>query len=811
MTQHRWRNWTEYALLLGSGAGTAASVVTQQLLFASAPLTVLVAMGMLNRRRLEQQVDQATEGQIGENQRLLDDVSVLQERVAGMPTPESLTDFQRSVMAHSDRAILRFSREIDKSRQHLEQRMQAIEAPDLSQFYEDMGGLQAQYNDLCSSLNTLTNQVQRLSKVPRMEAAEGSISHLKTEMMQMRVSLENLGADTKTNLSTLQNSVSHFERRLRQAQPQSDPGLIKEEVHELIKTVSDLVPRRDFMVLSDRLQAFSQQQASLKEALQNLQSAAMGQPTTKILTPQTASPEVEIAAQTQQNFQRQIDRLNNDLIALELRLNQGESPQQLQSTVQQSVTDYVSRLQAQIDYLAQVNQALSGQQQEIQQLLQQLSGMPAEGSLQGALPELSRQNPLADQITSLNFRIELTEAQLDKVQQQLTQVDPQSSVQSTRQPTDQWIVDFQVGSNVRGQAASGSRRSLEHAIAQTQERLIVVWPWAESCELDELMVNQFRQLLVREGVLEIGWCHVGDRREGRLLAAISQRWKIESTQKQLLKQALNQLLPLKQEFPDQFKFKILGTDENFLVCDRHFAVLGVEPMQTGNSVFPRLGLKLHTDDRNVVQQLTQRFDAPTLDSQDVCAYFNRGITRYDLGDLKGALLDFNQVIQLDPQDGVAYTNCGVIYAQLGQIEQAIASFSQAIHHEPCSFAAYCNRGYFHLEQGNYFAAIDDFDQAIQCQPSSPIPYFYRGSARQKQGALRDAIADYSAAIERNRQNIALPYCYRSAAYQKQAAIDDAIADLEVATQYLEAQNDPKNLALLRRTLEKLYRTHTAVV
>ncbi|MEO0827280.1 MAG: hypothetical protein AAFY67_16845, partial [Cyanobacteria bacterium J06642_9] len=184
MTQHRWRNWTEYALLLGSGAGTAASVVTQQLLFASAPLTVLVAMGMLNRRRLEQQVDQATEGQIGENQRLLDDVSVLQERVAGMPTPESLTDFQRSVMAHSDRAILRFSREIDKSRQHLEQRMQAIEAPDLSQFYEDMGGLQAQYNDLCSSLNTLTNQVQRLSKVPRMEAAEGSISHLKTEMTQ---------------------------------------------------------------------------------------------------------------------------------------------------------------------------------------------------------------------------------------------------------------------------------------------------------------------------------------------------------------------------------------------------------------------------------------------------------------------------------------------------------------------------------------------------------------------------------------------------------------------------------------------------
>ena len=803
MAQPRWQNWTEYALLLGSGAGTAASVMTQQLLYASAPLTVLVAMGMLNRRRIERQVSQLTEAQIEESQGQLETINVLQERMAGMPTADSLTDFQRSVMAHSDRAILRFSREIEKSRQQIEQRIQSIEAPDLSQLYQDINALQSQYDDVFGSLTKLTSHVQRLSSTPRMEAAEGSISHLKTEVMQMRVTLENLGAETKTNLSTLHDSVSHFERRLRQIQPQSDPVLIKEEVRELIKAVSDLVPRRDFVVLGNRLQSLSEQQTSLKEALQSLQSAATGQPTTRVIPPGDAA----LVIQTQQNLQEQVDQLVKELAVLELRIDRDEDPQQLQGLVQSAVADYVSRLQDQIDRLSDVNQTLSEQQRDIQLYFQQLPGIPVREAPNGLQPDLSWQ----DQMASLNLRLDLTETQLSGVQQQLTQVETQASAQ----PTGQWIVDFQAGSATEsltpGQITSGSRRALENAIVQAKQRLIVVWPWAESCELDELMVMQFRQLLARGGQLEIGWCHVGDRREGRLLAPINQRWKIESTQKQLLKQALNQLLPLKQEFPDRFKFKILGTDENFLVCDRKFAVLGVEPLQTGNSVFPRLGLKLHTTDSTVVRQLTQRFDAPTLDSQDVCAYFNRGITRYDLGDLQGALLDFNQVIQLDPEDGVAYTNLGVIYAHLGEMDKAIAAFSQAIHHAPYSFAAYCNRGYLYLEQGNSSAAVDDFDWAIQCQPLSPIPYFYRGSARQRQGALRDAIADYSAAIERNEQHIALPYCYRSAAYQKQAAIDAAIADLEVATQYLEAQNDPKNLALLRRTLEKLYRSHATVV
>ncbi len=48
----------EYALIVGSGVGAAASLAVQQLAIASLPVTMLVAMGLLNRYRLDNRVDQ---------------------------------------------------------------------------------------------------------------------------------------------------------------------------------------------------------------------------------------------------------------------------------------------------------------------------------------------------------------------------------------------------------------------------------------------------------------------------------------------------------------------------------------------------------------------------------------------------------------------------------------------------------------------------------------------------------------------------------------------------------------------------------
>ncbi|MEM0980785.1 MAG: helix-turn-helix domain-containing protein [Cyanobacteria bacterium P01_H01_bin.58] len=47
---------SEYGLILGAGASAAVSLVTQQVAAASLPMTVLVAMGLMNRRRLDERL-----------------------------------------------------------------------------------------------------------------------------------------------------------------------------------------------------------------------------------------------------------------------------------------------------------------------------------------------------------------------------------------------------------------------------------------------------------------------------------------------------------------------------------------------------------------------------------------------------------------------------------------------------------------------------------------------------------------------------------------------------------------------------------
>ena len=59
-TNHPFRatSSAEYALIVGSGVGAAASLAVQQLAIASLPVTMLVAMGLLNRYRLDSRVEQ---------------------------------------------------------------------------------------------------------------------------------------------------------------------------------------------------------------------------------------------------------------------------------------------------------------------------------------------------------------------------------------------------------------------------------------------------------------------------------------------------------------------------------------------------------------------------------------------------------------------------------------------------------------------------------------------------------------------------------------------------------------------------------
>ena len=745
MNNRPWLSVTEYALLLGSGAGAIASLATQNAAIVSLPVTALIGLSLLNRRRIDQSINQSSEKLNLLEEQALTEVSILSEQISVLPTPEAMKNFQQAAMEYSDRAVMQCSQLLEQAKRELEQQVGNLANPDLGPIQQEMTQLQDQYADVCSSLNNLNKQVDRLSSLHRMEETEDDIAQLRTEIMQLRVSLETLGSDSKTAQATLQDAVRHLDRRLRQIPANTDPNLLKGEVRELIKTVADLVPRREFFTLADKLQEVQETQENLRQTIDRLQlTDSFGSQNGHGQAPLTDIKALEL----------ELTNLAEGLKQVEARLEDVSVPFDITSEIRGTTATYLSSLQWQLALLEQQTQEMTKHQKD-------LNGSPVLDDASASAP--SAQTVAAD-------------------------------------GPIQWLTAF------RGETTGGQWSAIDQALMQAiedaSERLILVWPWSSAVELDSRLIGRFSEILEQNCRLEIGWCHPGNRQEGRLLKSVTQQWGLTTAQRQLLKSTLNQLLPLKQSYPEHFSFKILGTDEQFLVCDDAYAIVGLQSLPAASSAFTELDLRVRTTEASVIEQLQHRFDNPDVLPEDATAYFNRAITRYDLRDPDGAIADFSQVIRMHPEDAVALNNRAIVWAEKKQYQRALEDFNQAIAADSYLYSARCNRGWLLMNQGNLNQAVADFDHAIQAESTAAIPHFYRGTARQKLGDSLGAIADYTKAIQNNGQ-VALPYCYRGATYQRLGDIPRAIADLETAASILHAQGNHRSLAQVTQVLSSL--------
>ncbi|MDB9528126.1 helix-turn-helix domain-containing protein [Oscillatoria sp. CS-180] len=81
---------SEYALIFGAGVSAAASLAAQQVAAASLPVTALVALGLVNRRRLDQQIKEGHPQDSRLEEQSTRDVSSgqLKQQVTASPLPE---------------------------------------------------------------------------------------------------------------------------------------------------------------------------------------------------------------------------------------------------------------------------------------------------------------------------------------------------------------------------------------------------------------------------------------------------------------------------------------------------------------------------------------------------------------------------------------------------------------------------------------------------------------------------------------------------------------------------------------------------
>ncbi|MFQ5825434.1 MAG: tetratricopeptide repeat protein [bacterium] len=132
--------------------------------------------------------------------------------------------------------------------------------------------------------------------------------------------------------------------------------------------------------------------------------------------------------------------------------------------------------------------------------------------------------------------------------------------------------------------------------------------------------------------------------------------------------------------------------------------------------------------------------------KEFTAWHNRANARSDLGDLNGAIADYNMAIKIRPGRAEAYSNRGNAKKDLRDFHGAIKDFNKAIELKPDYADAYSNRGIAKGNLSDFRGAIEDFNKAIQLKPDYYEAYFNRGITKGALGDHQGEIEDYTTAI-----------------------------------------------------------------
>ena len=126
------------------------------------------------------------------------------------------------------------------------------------------------------------------------------------------------------------------------------------------------------------------------------------------------------------------------------------------------------------------------------------------------------------------------------------------------------------------------------------------------------------------------------------------------------------------------------------------------------------------------------------------AYLERGNAQNILGEVEGALADYDKAIEMGNL-AAAYTARGRIYLKRGDAKRAESDFTSSVGVEPNS-DAYFQLGQIREAAGDHTQAILNYDQAIRIQPDAPDFYLARGQAKKAKGDDEGARADRNQAF-----------------------------------------------------------------
>lgn len=100
----------------------------------------------------------------------------------------------------------------------------------------------------------------------------------------------------------------------------------------------------------------------------------------------------------------------------------------------------------------------------------------------------------------------------------------------------------------------------------------------------------------------------------------------------------------------------------------------------------------------------------------VLKYFTDASTKFDAGEYKEAIIDYNTVLELNPNHERVYEARGNAYFELGDFNNAKGDYSKAIRQHPQNANLFNYRGETYEELGYYSSALRDYNRALKINP-----------------------------------------------------------------------------------------------
>ncbi len=134
-------------------------------------------------------------------------------------------------------------------------------------------------------------------------------------------------------------------------------------------------------------------------------------------------------------------------------------------------------------------------------------------------------------------------------------------------------------------------------------------------------------------------------------------------------------------------------------------------------------------------------------SQEAVELYNKGIDRYDAGDLKGAIAAFEKALEIDPKLYQAWNGLGNALYDLGQNSEAKAAYEKALEIDREFYFAWNNLGKVLNGLGHYSEAITAFETALEIDPKYHPTWNGLGHTLNGLGRYSEAIAALEKALE----------------------------------------------------------------